>query len=187
MVYLIFYCIITFIMILYSIVTKGYNNKLDYLKLIFRLFDFFYLIPARIILLLFVFYGYFFLFKIMFEKWLFEEDTNKKKRLFPPLLLLNESGFLILILLYMLFNLKIVIGIIFFYIIFILFTSIIGQKMGYTLFPYKQRYNPIIGILIAFCIMILLSIAIPIIEIIITLIVYFNPYDYFTGEKNIHP
>ena len=181
---LIIYVVITLILIAYSVSTfkKDTRTGDNRFKVFIRLLNFFYFIPLKIMGLLFVFFGYFALFKYFFENWLFEEIPSKKKSLFPPLLLLNEIGFLCLIIIYMLFNMRILMIILFSYIILLLFTSLIGKELGYSFFPYKSKHNIVFGILIALAIIILLSLIIPIIEYIILFIVYFEPYNLITGE-----
>lgn len=185
---LIIYVVITFILIFYSLFTfkKDSREGDNRIKVFFRLFNFFYLIPLRIMALLFVFFGYFALFKYFFEKWLFKEIPSKKKSLFPPLLVLNEIGFLFLIIIYMLFNMRILLIILFSYIILLLFTSLIGKELGYTFFPYKSKHNIVFGTLIAIAVMIILSLIIPIIEYIILLIVYLEPYNLIFGQTTQH-
>lgn len=183
---LIIYVVITLILIAYSVSTFKKDSRTgdDPFKVCIRLLNFFYFIPLKIMGLLFVFFGYFALFKYFFENWLFKEIPSKKKSLFPPLLVLNEIGFLCLIIIYMLFNMRILMIILFSYIILLLFTSLIGKELGYSFFPYKSKHNIVIGMLIALAVMIILSLIIPIIEYIILLIIYFEPYNLITGETN---
>ena len=180
---LIIYVIITIILIAYSVKTFEKDSRKDdnRIKVFVRLCNFFYFIPLRIMALLFIFFGYFALFKYFFENWLFQEIPSKKKSLFPPLLVLNEIGFLFLIIIYMLFNMRILLIILFSYIILLLFTSLIGKELGYSFFPYKSKHNIVIGMLIALVVMIILSLIIPIIEYIILLIVYLEPYNLIFG------
>jgi hypothetical protein len=178
---LIIYVVITLILIFYSVSTfKDSRINDTRFKVFVRLLNFFYFIPLKIMVLLFVFFGYFTLFKYLFENWLFKEIPSKKKSLFPPLLVLNEIGFLFLIIIYMLFNMRILLILLFSYMILLLFTSLIGKQLGYSFFPYKSKHNIVIGMLIALAVMIILSLIIPIIEYIILFIIYFEPYNLIT-------
>jgi len=137
-IYLLIYMIITLIIISYALIKSQ-----DRIKTLLRLVSFFYLIPFKIIVL----FGLIWLFIYLTKYAIFNYLLEKKKgglEVFPPIRYIGELSFMSLIVLWMLFTWKIVLGIIGLFLFMMLFSfliSNISSTKKYTLWPYVSRYE----------------------------------------------
>lgn len=137
-IYLLIYMIITLITISYALIKSE-----ERIQTLLRLVGFFYLIPFKIIVL----FGLIWLFIYLTKYAIFNFLLEKKKKgleVFPPIKYIGELSFMSLIVLWMLFTWKIVLGIIGLFLFMMLFSFLISNittSKKYTLWPYVSRYE----------------------------------------------
>ena len=130
------YILLVSITIIYSFIKKRTNNDI---QKFFRLINFFFFIPAKIVLILLsIKLVHFLLSKVFF---MIFQKSNKN---FPSFLLFFfDYGIYFILIVYALFGQQIFSLFILFFIITLLLSYSLTKSLGYTFFPYKIKNNSI--------------------------------------------